>query len=118
MASPRALARRNAVSANRTKDAADRIAGALGIEPLDVRSTVKGGAAYAQLAERESVTGYLERIAEAVEGSRAASVESKPTSRESRPKSGKGTAATVTEGENPDGIDGHDEALSELAGSE
>lgn len=91
MASPRAIAERGANATNRTRIAADRIAAALGIDPLNVRVTRGGGPRFAQVELRESIAEYLERIAGAVEAN--------PT-RESTPSRGrKGAAATATEGE-------------------
>lgn len=70
MASPAAVARRNAVATNRTKDLTARIAKSLGIELVPVTGANKGGAAFAQLSEREAVTANLERIADALESQR------------------------------------------------
>lgn len=116
---PRAIAQRNANATNRTRIAADRIAEALGIDPLEVRITPHGGPLVAQLQLREAIADYLERIAGAVEGRGdihiSEDINLKPR-RESR-NNGKGAAVTATEGDQHDGTEAIREQLPALPGN-
>lgn len=91
---PRAIAQRKAHATNRTRIAADRIAATLGIDPLNVRITPRGGPEVAQLQLYEAQAEYLERIADKIDEPR----------RESASRARKGAAVAVTEGES-DGSD-------------
>lgn len=105
MAAPASIARRNAIAANRTKDATRRIGDALGIALVPVTPSTRGDAAFAHLSEREAVTENLQRIAAAVEASQRGSEPSKDR---------KGVAPAATKGE----TDGEpvQQAVPEVAG--
>lgn len=104
---PAHIAQRNAQATNKTRIAADRIAVSLGIEPLNVRITPRGGPEVAQLQLREAIAGFLETIADATE-----------PRRESRPRAGKGAAVTATEGETDERSETIRERVSQLAGND